>query len=298
MHQGVLFLVCLGIIWMFFATIQDFKKREVANWLSFSLILFAIGARFFYSLFSGQGFAFFYYGLIGLAIFFLLGNLFYYMRVFAGGDAKMMIALGAVIPFSENFLINLKIFFLFICLFFIIGAIYGLFFSLVLALKNMHIFKKEFSKQFKANRSLVFISFILGLFIFVVGFFWTVFYSFGLLIIAFPFLYLYAKAIEEGIMIVNLDSSKLSEGDWLYRDLKVGKETIEARWEGLNKKEIKKIQRALKKVKIKQGIPFLPVFLISFILLFWFYTYFPFEAYGILFGSHIFPLGLLIFSIF
>jgi Flp pilus assembly protein protease CpaA len=55
----VLFLFILGLVWILFATIQDIKKREIADWLSFSLIIFAIGFRFFYSLFEGN-FSFFY----------------------------------------------------------------------------------------------------------------------------------------------------------------------------------------------------------------------------------------------
>jgi len=52
-------------------------------------------------LFSEAGFGFFYQGLIGLGIFFVLGNALYYGRMFAGGDAKLMIALGAVLPFLK-----------------------------------------------------------------------------------------------------------------------------------------------------------------------------------------------------
>jgi Flp pilus assembly protein protease CpaA len=298
MDQGVIFLIILVIIWIFFATVQDFKKREVANWLNFSLIIFALGARFFYSLFLNQGFAFFYQGLIGLGIFFVLGNLFYYMRVFAGGDAKLMIALGAILPFSDNFFVNIKFYALFLCTFFITGAIYGLIYSLVLTLKNIGKFKKEFSKQFKYNKKIIYLLFIFGLIVFFLGFFENIFIYFGLLICVFPFLYIYAKAIEESIMVLDLNSSKLTEGDWLYKDLKIGKNIIMANWDGLSKSDIMKIKKKFRKVKIKQGIPFIPVFLISFILFVLLSIYFSFEHYGILLGSHIFPLGLFIFSIF
>ena len=298
MHQGIIFLIALGMVWIFFATIQDFKKREVANWLNFSLIILAIGVRFFYSLFSNEGFSFFYQGLIGLGIFFVLGNFFYYVKIFAGGDAKLMIALGAILPFSDNFFTNLKIYALFLCIFFIVGAIYGIISSLILALRNLEKVKREFSKQFKLNRKLIKFFLILSLFVLCLGFFEDIFIYFGLLIFLFPFLYVYAKSIEEGVMILDLKTSKLTEGDWLYEDIKIGKKIIEAKWDGLNKSEISEIKKKFKKVKIKQGIPFVPVFLISFIFLVFAYFFFPFEYYGILFGSHIFPLGLSFFSIF
>ena len=119
----IFFLIILASLWLVFAVIQDLRKREIANWLSFSLIIFAVGFRFLYSLFSGN-FSFFYHGLIGLAIFFILANILYYGRFFAGGDFKLMIALGAILPFSDNFSNNLEIFLIFIAFFFLTGEIY------------------------------------------------------------------------------------------------------------------------------------------------------------------------------
>jgi len=116
----VIFLSALALIWIVFATVQDIRKREIANWLNFSLIIFALGFRFFYSLFSDFGFSFFYQGLIGFGIFLVLGNLLYYGRMFAGGDAKLMIALGAILPFTLVFNDNLRIFALFFILFLLI----------------------------------------------------------------------------------------------------------------------------------------------------------------------------------
>jgi Flp pilus assembly protein protease CpaA len=297
MDQGVIFLVVLGAIWIFFATIQDLRKREVANWLNFSLIIFALGARFFYSLFYSGNFNFLYQGLFGLSIFLVLGNLFYYLKIFAGGDAKLMIALGPILPFSNAFLSNLKFFGIFLCIFFIVGSIYGLCSSFFLAFKNSDKFKREFSKQIKLNKRLFYSSFPFAILFLFLGFFEFFAVYFALVVFAFPFLYVYAKSVEEGSMIYNVEVSELTEGDWLYKDIQVGKKTIEAKWEGLSKAEIMLIRKKLKKVKIKRGIPFVPVFLISFVLLLFLYLFFPFKNYGILLGSHMFPLGLSFFSI-
>ena len=262
----IIFLSILALVWIVFATIQDLRKREVANWLNFSLIIFALGFRFFYSFFQG-GFDFFYQGLIGLGIFFVLGNLFYYGRIFAGGDAKLMIALGAVLPFYYNFTDNIKIFVSFLFLFFFVGAFYGLFVSGFLVLTNFKKFKKEFRKQFKKNKNFVIIVFLIGLIIFGLGFLEELFFLLGIFIFILPYLYLYAKAIDNVCMVKNIEVSKLSEGDWLYNDVRAGKNLIKASWDGLSWEEIKKISRKYKKIKIRQGIPFVPVFLISFLIL-------------------------------
>lgn len=262
----VMFLGILGLIWIIFATIQDLKKREVANWLNFSLIIFALGIRFFYSLFS-ENFNFFYQGMIGLFIFFILGNLFYYGRIFAGGDAKLMIALGAILPINYIFLENVKIFVLFIFLFFFIGAFYGLFISLFLMIKNFKLFRKEFKKQFNKHKKLLLISSAVGIIFLGFSFFYELFFIFGLLVFFLPYFYLIAKSIDEACMIKYIDTKKLTEGDWLYKDISVGKNLIKSDWEGLTKKEIKQIQKKYRKVKIRQGIAFVPVFLVSYIIL-------------------------------
>ncbi|MEN7982190.1 MAG: A24 family peptidase [Nanoarchaeota archaeon] len=262
----IIFLSVLALIWIIFATVQDLRKREVANWLNFSLIIFALGFRFFYSLFN-ENFNFFYQGLIGLGIFFVLGNLFYYGRIFAGGDAKLMIALGTVLPFNYTFLENSKIFISFLFIFFFIGAFYGLFVSIFLTIKHFKKFKKELKKQFKKNKHFVLIFLVIGLGIFGFGFLNELFFIFGGMIFFFPYLYLYAKAIDKVCMIKNVEVSNLGEGDWLYNNVQIGKDFIKASWDGLTEKQIKQIQRKYKMVKIRQGIPFVPVFLISFIIL-------------------------------
>src|SRR3989338_6840080 len=104
----IIFLATLALIFILFAVVADFKYRIVPNWLNFSLIIFAFAFRFFYSLFNSD-FNFFYQGLIGFGIFFALGNALYYGRMFAGGDAKLMMALGVIIPFSDNLVSNLQI---------------------------------------------------------------------------------------------------------------------------------------------------------------------------------------------
>ena len=265
----IIFLLVLAFVWIAFAVIQDLKKREVANWLNFSLIIFALGFRFFYCLFSQdvQGFSFFYQGLIGLGIFFVIGNLFYYGRMFAGGDAKLMIALGAVLPFSENFFVNIKIFILFFFIFAFVGAFYSLTISLFLSLKNFRFVRKEFCKQLNKKRKLIYIFMFLGLLLMALGFFESLLFGLGSVIFILPYFYIYAKAVDEVCMVKKVKTSQLMEGDWLYKDLKVRKKLIKVSWDGLSKEDIKEIKKKYKEIKIKQGIPFTPVFLFSFLIL-------------------------------
>lgn len=274
----VIFLLTLGGAWILFASVQDLKTREVANWLNFSLIIFALSFRFFYSLFfyENTGFGFFSQGLLGLGIFFIIGNLFYYGRVFAGGDAKLMIALGPVLALSKTFFGNVKIFVLFFILFLFSGAIYGLIFSIILSARNFKKFKKEFFFQFNNNKKISFLFMLAGLLFMVSGMVYEkLLLIIGVFAFLFPYFYTYAKAVDEASMIKLTKIEKLTEGDWLYRDLvlplnkKSKRKIIKARWDGLSKKDIEDIRRAYgkgKKIEIRNGIAFVPVFLISFLI--------------------------------
>lgn len=262
-----IFLISLGLIWIIFAVIQDIKKREIANWLNFSLAIFALGFRFFYSLFGDLGYGFFYQGLIGFGVFFLLGNLFYYGKVFAGGDAKLMISLGAVIPFSESIFANLNLVVLFFSLFLFAGAIYGVVSSLFLGIKNRKKFVKEFSKQLDSRKKFICVFLLFGIIFLALSFFEFICISLAILFFVLPYLYLAAKAIDESCMVKRVNTKNLTEGDWLYRDIRFSRKLIKARWDGLSKEEINLIRRKKRIVLIRQGIPFSPVFLISYLVL-------------------------------
>ena len=262
----IIFLLVLGFVWIFFASVQDLKKREVADWLNFSLIIFALGFRFFYSLFDSGNFTFFYQGLIGLGIFFVIGNLLYYSHFFAGGDAKLMIALGAVLPISNSLTENLNIFLIFFIVFLFAGAFYGLIWSFVLAFSNFKKFKKEFSRRFKVDKKIGYVIMVFGILIMVFGF-GGLWFVLGILVFFAYYILIFAKAVEEVCMIKKVDSENLVEGDWLYKDIKIKNKVIKSKWDGLSKEEIRLIKMSKKNVLIKQGIPFVPVFLISFLVL-------------------------------
>jgi len=267
-----LFLIILGFIWILVAVIQDLKKREVANWVNFSLIIFALTYRLFYSLFSAK-WNFFIQGVIGFLIFLVLGNIFYYSRIFAGGDAKLFIALGSILPFSLVFKENVYIFIIFIIGFLIFGGIYGLSYSLFIAFNNKKQFSKLFKLEFKKRKLIFFISiafsvitfiFLIILKIFLIDI-WLLFFLPLIFLFLIP-VYIYSKTIEE-CMSVEIDVNKLTEGDWLYEDIKINNKEIKASWEGLTKKDIEILKKYKKKVRIKQGIPFTPSFFFSFIFL-------------------------------
>jgi len=260
------FLFGLALIWIIFATIQDIRTREIANWLNFSLVIFALGFRFFYSLFEMPGLTFFYQGLVGFLVFYALSELFYYGKMFAGGDAKLMMALGAVLPWSLDLFTNVKIFFMFLTLFLVIGAVYGLIVSVVFGFLNFSRLKKELKIQLKKKKNFVFTLLALASVLLILSFFDSVFFSFGIFVFIIPYFYLYIKSVDEACMVKKIKPSKLTEGDWLYENTKVGKKIIKATWDGVSLEDIK-LLRKKKFVLVRYGVQFAPVFLMSFVLL-------------------------------
>lgn len=268
------FILSVGIFWLIIASIQDLKRREVENWWSFSLIVFVLAFRAFLSVEKGN-YMYFVWALAGLVIGFLLMNLFYYARMFAGGDAKLLMAIFCVLPLSLDWKINLLISTIFIFGFVFLGAVYGLIYSLILMVFNFKKFKKEFFYIFKKykNAILYFEAVILILVIILWIFSLELLFYLFLLILIYPFLVMYAKAVEKSCMDRFVNVEDLTIGDWLSKPITVHGKMIKPYWEGISEEQLQDIKKYYKKkVLVKYGIPFVPAFLLGFlalILLLW-----------------------------
>lgn len=258
------FLFGLGFIYTIFAVFQDLKTREIANWLNFSLVAFALAYRAFYSVIFSN-FEFFSLGVLGFAFFFILGYVFYYGRVFAGGDAKLLMGFGVLLPYKSYYdILILGLFFIFIL--FLVGALWSLLYSIGVIRKDWNNFRKEFIKR----RRLISTSLISSFIIFIIGVFISYFIMLiSFFVLAFCFLYVYLKAVEK-CMIKRKSWEELSEGDWLEDDVKVGRHIIKKSVHGLSRKEIEMIRKHKMKVYIKEGVPFTPAFLLVLIMVFFF----------------------------
>lgn len=261
-------LVSIALLWISAACVTDIKKREVANWLSFSLIAIALAIRAFAAVLAPQP-SYFLYGLAGLAAFFALGNALYYTKIFAGGDAKLLIALGAAFATTPSFTHVSSMHIPFLLLFFInlllFGSAYGIFYSIALAIKNKRAFIAEFKKLSMETKKLRFLFLLFVSLLFVMLLLAKLQGMLFLLaiVLIFPYLYIFVKAVENSCMIKLLSPEQLTEGDWLAGPVKIGKTVIRPKTEGLSIEEIKLIRKARKKVLVKQGMPFVPVFLIA-----------------------------------
>tara|TARA_Y100000310_G_scaffold85851_1_gene82680 strand:+ start:523 stop:1374 length:852 start_codon:yes stop_codon:yes gene_type:complete len=259
------FLFIMGTIAVLFAIIQDFKTREVANWLNFSLIVFALAARMFWSVFADD-YSFILFGLFGLGVGFLVAHIFYYSRLFAGGDAKLLIALFTVIPIENTFYYNVLIFLVFLIALLVFGALYSLLYSISLSILNWKEFKRSFGKKYRRYQHHFYLSFFVALFFLVLSFFPgnTALLVVSLVVFVFPYLYIYLKSVEQASLVLDVPVSKLTIGDWLVEKVRVHGREIKPDWEGLSEKDLGLLKKYYReKVRVRYGVPFTPSFLFA-----------------------------------
>jgi len=265
-----------AFISLIIASITDIKTREVPDWLNYGLIIFGLGSRLIYSI-ALSDINFFLYGLAGFFVFFVIANIMFYSAQWGGGDSKLLMGLGAVIGLNFNFseMPFILIFWINIIL---IGAIYGLFWSFAVAFKNRKRFLKDFKarakKSAKIRRFLLIICLAAILSAFFIGSIATrvllVTIIFSILLIFY--ISIFIKSVENVCMLKLVEPEKLTEGDWIARNVIVNKKRICGPKDlGIEKKQIKQLiqlkrKGLIKKILIKEGIPFVPSFLVAFIV--------------------------------
>jgi len=197
----------------------------------------------------------------------------FYTGQWGGGDAKLLMALGAIIGFEVNklafgssFLINLVF----------VGGIWGLLWSMGLAIQNFKPFIQTFKKlrNEKNYRRLRITTLFVAIGLLITAYFTEMYVELvGLALVTYAFCYLtiLIKTVEFCCMQKMVTPDVLTEGDWLLHPVKVGKTEIVPGKLGLDKKQVQKLkqlyaEKKIDKLLVKYGIPFGPAFLFAFIV--------------------------------
>lgn len=210
-----------------------------------------------------------YWPLLSSAIaggsFLVFGFFMYYLGQWGGGDAKILSAIGFLLPtLPENFSAGLAFPFSISFLFnvFLIGAAYMLVYALVFALMNKKLISQFFDDIKKSQKIIFFGSIILFLVFLSLNWFLSVYLnnvynlasivSNSLLLLAASIglflIFKFAKVVEDFGFKKKIPISKLKIGDVLL-DSKV--------FEGITEKELKKIKKSGKKfLWVKEGVRF------------------------------------------
>jgi len=249
-------LLTSAFIYLLLASINDIKHRFVHDYLtySFGALFLILRLILFFETSNPAQLGFILYALPTLGISFIL----YKLGAWGGGDLKLLTALSigipyfstdSVLPFYANFLSNAVI----------AGMIFSILWALYLILKNL----KKVSRKIKKTDVFVMLASVI---ISIILLFQNNLYKiFSILFLFLPVTYL-AKKVENEIQTVNKKVSALEEGDWIINDIKIGGRVIKKKPTGLSKKDIMLLQKSGKKIiQIRDGIPFVPSFLIALI---------------------------------
>lgn len=268
---GLIYGICLFLL--IIGTLTDIKVREVPDWINYAGIFAGLSIRLIYSLHSFD-WSFILEGLFGFGVFLAIGIIMFYSGQWGGGDSKLLMALGALLGlqwnlsnFTIGFIINLMI----------VGGIYGFVWTSVLAVKNWDRFLKEFRKRLASQGMHRFIFFGSAVILFIIAmtmqdvFMKFILFFAALFIPVMNYMILFVKSVEKSSMLKRVKPSELTEGDWIAKDIVIKNKRICGPKDlGIEKYQIRKlIKLKVKSVIIKVGIPFVPSFLLAFLLTLW-----------------------------
>lgn len=248
--QGIIFQVFLikfiiAFCFLVFASIKDFKSREVWDWLSYSLFAIAVIYNVFLSIFYSTWF-FVISSFFGFLVISLFSLFLFYSGQWGGGDTKILIGLSTLfgLPFSLNWFYHMSsiVGFLFFSL--IASSLYGILWSIFIAVryskKNKGKIQKEYNKIMKNNKKLrnlvlcfVFI-FVISAFIDLLindfcvscsNLFWILL-IFGFLVLVMMFFSVFIKALEKTAMVKEIKVKDLVEGDWVLNTILVKNDSM------------------------------------------------------------------------
>jgi Flp pilus assembly protein protease CpaA len=269
-----LIILLIGLAALIIASYTDIRTREVPDYLSACVIVAAIGLRLLHSFFNNDWW-FFLHGLISFGIFIAIAMILFYSGQWGGGDAKLLMALGAVFATYPAILQNyfspvLNFYFPIVLLLniLVIGAIYSLVYGITLAGLHHKDFLRDFKKirdkkKIKRMRYCVFIlsGALLIAAVFVPDFILKlVFVTCAFVVFLAIHLWLFAKTIETCCMVKKTPVSKLTEGDWIAEEVYHRKKQICGPKDlGIEMDQIKLLKKhRIRHVLVKKGIPFVP----------------------------------------
>ncbi len=265
LFEAISGLVTLAVLLI--ASYTDLKTREVPDWLSYGFILSILGLRIIFSL--EYGWNFLLSGFLGILLFFLLGALLYYTHQWGGADSKILMGMGGVlglpIPLQST---TLNPFWFFLLLLFV-GAIYGLFWMGMVALRERKVVGTKFSQLIKEWKNFHFLAIGTSFFFLLITFVIPIFWPFVFIPLGVFYLLISVAAVEKSCFYRRVLPAHITEGDWLAEVVtKEGK--LFLRKKALGVEDILKLRKYFptRKMLIKDGIPFLPSFLLAFFL-FW-----------------------------
>jgi len=272
MFQLVAFAV--AIIGCAIASYWDLKTTEVPDMIPYTMGAIGLATYAVQSMLVWSLVPLFSSIIAGTALF-VFGYVMYYFGVWGGADAKLLAAIGFLLPSISELsfgasLPKLGIMFPFPATYttnvFVVGTVYMLLYASVMAFRNRKIiqaFKKDLRKSSK-----VFFATFAALFMAFVAIDWMLYVQLGMApdvslavmnsvlplaaTMSLFVIYKFARAVEDVGFKKRIPVKKLRVGDMLMKTRKL---------EGLTQSQVRRIKKSkMKYVWIKDGIRFIPAF--------------------------------------
>ncbi|MBR9678789.1 MAG: prepilin peptidase [Nanoarchaeota archaeon] len=278
-------LLAICFVALVLASVHDLKTREVPDYLSYTFICVGILIQIYYVLKSFD----LNYGLYVLLNFVgasSFGMLMYRAKQWGGADTKLTIALSLFLMKPSNIWLFSNYFLNFL----LVGAFYGVSGSLFLIIKKRKKFFEVSKKEFGTSKYYYFASLtILSIgiiFLFLQNFLSGFFIIVGIL----GLLSIFLKNADK-LMIKSISINKLTEGDWVIDKIVINDKVLfdPKKEVDVKLKQITKMKsEGVRTVKIIEGMPFVPAFLIAFVITMFKSDFFLSVITGLVFPAFLF----------
>ncbi|HIH13790.1 MAG TPA: prepilin peptidase [Nanoarchaeota archaeon] len=275
MDSELIFL-SIALLGTLSGSIFDIKDRWVPDWTNYLMVFFGLAGHAIISLQANSIWPF-AHSLIAVAILYGVSELLFQLGVWGGGDAKMLIGLGALLATFPNNLMPLLINWPFLLTFWtnslIFGGLLGFFGSIYLAVRHFNKFLNSAKKYLQ--KKYIQYSLIAALIAIPIAFFFDKLTAFVLGIIFLLALMLISlKSIEEACMFKTISPKKLVEGDWVTDEINIEGVYYVPNRTGIEKKDILKLIELenigkLKNITVKEGLPYVPAFFLGLVSAVW-----------------------------
>ena len=264
--EGILFT--LVFVALTIATLTDIYKKEVPDTVTYSLVILGFSLNMFLGLIH-QDLSYMYESLAGFLFASLIGLILFYTAQWGGGDAKLIMGIGATVglpislqgvPFLVIFIINS----------FLVGALYGVAWIATLALFNLELVVTKVRENLSDTKKLgllgvvfIFIALLIPVFtVDIIQEMALLYVGFLFLLSLFPFLLVSIRIVEDEVMQEQRSVEDLVPGDWVLEQ----PDGFEINKTGISEEDIEELKESnIESILVKKGIPFVPSFLIAFV---------------------------------
>jgi Flp pilus assembly protein protease CpaA len=273
----ILYAQIVALTGLILGSLEDLRTREVPDWLNFALIFTGVAIGASYSI-ARWDVSFILQSTVGLGVAVAVAYLMFYTGQWGGGDSKLLMGLGALLGIRPA-LDHVPLFAIFMLNLFLLGAVFGIFWACSLAIRHWSAFKEAFCSKLRSDAVTLARKIVIGVVVVcLVGAYlapaelrWlllgSVFFLYGTL-----YLWIVVTAVESSCMVKHVDVEDLVEGDWIMEEVEVDGEVIHGPDDlGIEQRTIDQMrEHDIDAVLVKEGVPFVPSFLLAFVVTIWF----------------------------